>query len=569
MLFLSYPTFATLFLAASTQATPFPQSKDPPKCQLDPFAPSSWAASGGEKLLRNWLDKNGPVNWLQELSKDVLGSNTNAIDCAHISSTSCSAPQGPAQCDKYSYHFVRTMAAQINSAFRSIHDNLENQVIKDSLKVDTIISEFDLLKPPKGSDTALTLKNIALGPTAMSALFGMIPGGGGAVAAGLLSLIGGTFGAVSDNLEEEETEIPEYQDLASVMNDRLGRFFGSTQQKLEKTLLAIFGALPENGSNDDLVREMVGRMSGLGVKGLNKDAKSPVSELLKGGHWLSPVYKSQVDTGIKKGFKNIQRGLIGNLLAAMHVYVEQELPAWNEGLVQPCTALGTLRDGNSCLVIKHRPWGGAKDGVDAKPLDEKYLQLMGDYGLKGDELHKMIKNVRDCNNGKTDNSQIITDGSYPACYFGMNFAKRVHPKDHDFHMSIFTAEYPCISYYRDQEGVPGWITDDRVHCHDEVPVWGPCTVKLEELSYWSESGLTRYRLGLVGEGVDMATICPYVHDGRKCMWGSNRQCYHNDKLDKMVLDINFAKGSAGHDSYQYCRKELTENFARNNRCEIV
>jgi hypothetical protein len=59
--------------------------------------------------------------------------------------------------------FIRTMAAQINAAFKSMQDNLQVQTIKDSLKVDTIIKDFDVLAPPEGSKTPGLLKNIAIG----------------------------------------------------------------------------------------------------------------------------------------------------------------------------------------------------------------------------------------------------------------------------------------------------------------------------------------------------------------------------------------------------------------------
>lgn len=76
---------ATLALVATTQAGPialpqdiangssssnavakpaifFPFPKDERNCRLKPFEPKSWAASGAEKFLGDWLDKNGSGN---------------------------------------------------------------------------------------------------------------------------------------------------------------------------------------------------------------------------------------------------------------------------------------------------------------------------------------------------------------------------------------------------------------------------------------------------------------------------------------------------------------------------
>lgn len=282
------------------------------------------------------------------------------------------------------------------------------------------------------------------------------------------------YQTAASNLNEEQPELPEYKDLAAVMNDRLSGFFGDTLTMLKETLLAIFGhdSLTEKESNK-VVRDMVERMSGVGVRNLNKNAKSPVAELLKGGEWLTPVQNSKMEEAMKKAFATTRQGLIGNLLATLQVYVEQEMPAYNEGEVQSCKALGTLKEGNSCHVIKVRAWNGAKDGVPAEPLEEKYLKLMREYGI---DLHTLIRNVRDCNNGKADTTKVVTDGSYPACFFGMNFAQHAHRKDYDFFQSVARE---CVSFFQNRKGVPRWITDNYRHCELEVPKWKPCKVTIE------------------------------------------------------------------------------------------
>ncbi|KAF2761441.1 hypothetical protein EJ05DRAFT_536215 [Pseudovirgaria hyperparasitica] len=561
---LSKSIWAKLALIAIAQASPITQDlgevdESAQNCGLKAFEPKSWAESGAEKFLGEWLDKNGPDNWLQAISDAEMGPNTIAIDCAHTSSNNCRAPESPANCDKYEYYFIRIMASQINAQFKNLQDNLQVQTIKDALKVDTIIKDFDVLKPPEGQKVGDLLNNIAIGPSILSAIFSFAPGG--AVASGIFSLIGAAITATAQNLEEDKPEIPEYNDLASVMNDRLGGFFSDTQSMLEKTLLAIFGdsSMPRDGSTK-LVRDMVGRMSGIGVENLTKDAISPIAELLKGGEWLSPVQNGHIDEAMEKAFATTRQGLIGNLLATLQVYVEQEMPAYNEGLVQPCTALGTLMEGNSCHVIKHRPFEGTRERV---PLEEKYLKLMGDYGI---DLHTLIRNTRDCNNGKADTAQILTDGSYPLCFFGMNFAQRVHEKDWDFQRAV--SPFSCLSKYQNQKRVPGWITDDRSHCDNEIPKWKPCKVTFEETAYWTEGGLDRYRMGMVGDNIDIAPICPYAYDNRRCAFASNRQCYFNEELKKWVFDVNFPKGSHGHGQYLECRDSIRTKYAKDNRCQI-
>lgn len=76
-------------------------------------------------------------------------------------------------------------------------------------------------------------------------------------------------------------------------------------------------------------------------------------------------------------------------------------------------------------------------------------------------------------------------------------------------------------------------------------------------------------MAMIGENIDIAAICPYAHDGKRCISGSNRQCYFNDYYNKWVVDINFPKGPWGHDAYNACRDDIRNNFASDNRCEAA
>ena len=59
--------------------------------------------------------------------------------------------------------FVRVMASNINSAFDSLDKKLTSQTIKDSLKMATVITDFDVVQDVPDSETPGLLKNIALG----------------------------------------------------------------------------------------------------------------------------------------------------------------------------------------------------------------------------------------------------------------------------------------------------------------------------------------------------------------------------------------------------------------------
>ncbi|KAH7380204.1 hypothetical protein DE146DRAFT_670770 [Phaeosphaeria sp. MPI-PUGE-AT-0046c] len=558
-------TLAKLALVSIAGASPIAQAVDfgrgATECGLAPEDPKSWGASGADKLLGEWLDKNGPEKWLQGISRASLGSNTFQIDCSSTGSNSCTAPEYQQTCDKYDYLFVRLMSSNINAAFKTLEKKLSDTTISTSLQVEGILQQFDVAKKPEEDDTPAFLKNLALGPTTIGAILSVAPGG--AILGGIFATIGSALGAAADNIENNKQEIPfpETNDFIVAMKGRLDGFFTETRIMLTDNLKAMFGGGNKEES-DKLVRGMIERMSSMGVQGLNKDAKSPVAELLKSGDFLRAVPDSDLVNAMDAAFARAKQGLIGNLLATMQVYVEQEMPAYNEGEVQPCTALGTFKEGNSCHVIKHIPFG--KSSADRVPLESKYLEAMGKHGI---DLHTLIRNVRDCNNGEVDNKELKTDGSYPACFFGMNFAQRVHPKDQKFYSDVLArggiSVNACVNYYQNKEKVPEWI---KGNCATEIPKWGPCKVTLEETNYWTEAGLDRYQMALIGENVDVAGICGYVQDGRRCIAGSNRACYFKEEMKKWVVEINFAKGGVGHGDYKGCRDDLRDQYAFDNRC---
>jgi hypothetical protein len=50
---------------------------------------------------------------------------------------------------------------------------------------------------------------------------------------------------------------------------------------------------------------MIERMGKVGVRELNKDAESPIAEILKGGEWLALIGKSGFKQAFDKGFKGM------------------------------------------------------------------------------------------------------------------------------------------------------------------------------------------------------------------------------------------------------------------------
>lgn len=109
------------------------------------------------------------MRWVNPLPSIVRTLAPNSVELQKLPGTAhvCS----PEEDDCLIFHvltditdyFIRIMAAQINTAFTSLHEKLQDQTIKEALKVDTIIKDFDVAETPDGKSAADILNNIALG----------------------------------------------------------------------------------------------------------------------------------------------------------------------------------------------------------------------------------------------------------------------------------------------------------------------------------------------------------------------------------------------------------------------
>lgn len=141
---------------------------------------------------------------------------------------------------------------------------------------------------------------------------GLIPGG--EVVGGFLSLIGIGLNAASENMEDQEPEVPDYDQIEAGMGKYLGTFFQKTRDEMDNMLAALFGEIDGDKTDDALLRSMIERMGKLGVRELNKDAESPIAEILKGGEFLKPISNNEVKRAFDKGFK----GMVSTI-AVVHV----------------------------------------------------------------------------------------------------------------------------------------------------------------------------------------------------------------------------------------------------------
>lgn len=185
-----------------------------------------------------------------------------------------------------------------------------------------IVQDFKLPEIPEGHDLGKTLNNVAFGKRNSCPLpvlgyanpwvsgvgvaeqaVGLVPGG--EVVSSFLALVGIGLNAAAENMEDEEPEVPDYDEIEAGMNKYLGSYLLETRNELDKMLESLFGEVNGKGSDEQLLRSMIERMGKLGVRELNKDAESPIAEILKGGEWLVPIGKSGFKQAFDKGFKGM------------------------------------------------------------------------------------------------------------------------------------------------------------------------------------------------------------------------------------------------------------------------
>lgn len=239
--------------------------------------------------------------------------------------------------------------------------------------------------------------------------------------------------------------------------------------------------------------------------------------------------------------------------------MEREENPPEEGPVA-CTALGELMIDNECYVIKRKGF----DGEAPIRLEDDYLKKLGDYNI---DLHTLIRSTKDCDNGEANND-FTGNGEYGKCWYGMNIATRVSDKLVKRYNAGTANGFRCNAKYRNFDKIPNWIVDEKDNsCNGqwkEVPVYKRCTLNMFNDGNFNDRGLARYKMRIEGENIDVEQICPYFHDGRRCAFGSNRNCVKDG--NGVLMEISFAHGSVGNDGFNACHNDVYKSFKDDNFC---
>jgi hypothetical protein len=215
---------------------------------------------------------------------------------------------------------------------------------------------------------------------------------------------------------------------------------------------------------------------------------------------------------------------------------------------------------NECYVIKRKPF----DGGLPFPLEGEYLDKLGEYGV---DLHTLIRSTKDCDNGEPNNDFTGT-GEYGKCWYGLNVATRVSNELVKRYAPGTANGFACNAKYRNLDKIPSFIVDEGGNrCNGqwrEVPVYKRCELNMFNDGSFDDRGLARYKMRIEGSGIDVGQICPYLHDGRRCAFGSNRRCVQDG--NGYLMEITFAHGSIGNDHFNTCHNDLYKKFKEDNHC---
>jgi hypothetical protein len=195
-------------------------------------------------------------------------------------------------------------------------------------------------------------------------------------------------------------------------------------------------------------------------------------------------------------------------------------------------------------VIKRKGFNGEAPAR----LEDEYLEKLGAYNV---DIHTLIRSVKDCDNGEATNDFTGT-GEYGKCWYGLNIATRVSQELVDRYKAGTANGFACNAKYRGLDKIPSWIVDEKgSSCNGkwrEVPVYKRCELNMYNDGNFNDRGLARYVMRIEGQGIEVEQICPYFHDGRFCVGGSNRNCV-KESDGKVLMEISFAHGSLGNDHF--------------------
>lgn len=299
---------STLLLASAVRGSPFPQTvvgfgDTASICGVKYDDPKmAWANSGASYFLNKWLNENKEDNWVNRIDQTTTADGsqgTSNLNCVDFSAGNCQFPT--VQCKFFTppalYH-VRNAISTAYSMIRALHEGLQNNVIKETLNVGTIVSDFG---PP------------AAGSGLFGALNGAFTIGAGLAAAapivaGPLTIIAGVFGILASTP-------PETIDPTLDIETQLSKAFDATEKQLETLTHTIFG-----GSGD------TSKLPGAGGDAGPNGETNNIAKFFANGKFLVAVtgtgaVDALINPIIQKGSEQLRQRLVNTALKAQNYYV--------------------------------------------------------------------------------------------------------------------------------------------------------------------------------------------------------------------------------------------------------
>jgi hypothetical protein len=207
-------------------------------------------------------------------------------------------------------YFIRIAAANANDFFTRIHEKLQDLAIEQTLRIDTIISDFNPNNEPQ--DDSDSLKTAAAGFSIADKLIKQVPVVGSII--GDLMGIGGAIMSIlaANQLTDEGVDLAA---LKTSVENNLADFFRNSNDQFAKFCSKLFG-----GDDDIKIEDVISTIQGIrGISG--NSALNPIAQLFSGGAFLNPASSAHLDDAINDGFNTVKQNLVGTVIKTIGYYV--------------------------------------------------------------------------------------------------------------------------------------------------------------------------------------------------------------------------------------------------------
>lgn len=522
--------------------------------------PGTWAESGAQDLLDEFLNEAGPADWLPNLQSRVLNGGSDTLNCSSLED-SCPIPLDGCP-NAPGWFWIQVMAGRVHKASIAARDILDNETGSAALHINEMLVDFEIEVEEDETKDILTQAKSFVGIA--GSILGAIPQA--ALVSTALGVIAGSLDVATSFMDDAEE--PDDTDLQAALDTYLEDFADATSTAITQALKAIFG----NGEDPERLDKLVATIQDAGFGGTRGDFNNTISNVLAGGNWLNG---SSIQRTLMDSIAKIKSAILGRVLAGRgYVVVEWDRPTQGH-----CNFIRTGRwIDDKCYFLAARPDGGNSH----QDISIEQRDTLNDHGMHEDDMEAFYRNVRACDNGEPEDGINLGEGGYPACYFALPFFIANAESPFPFGYNRSQGSYPGgdeaierIPFAALQERASGDTRDDCMPRDRHPDEWDSldtpsCFINTGEVENFFEGGAQRYRTEIssinLPDGQSNEDFCSYVDEG--CFGGSNIRCYEEGEGEetRWLVDISFTIGPLGSTQNGDCIESKREDWEVATTC---